>query len=228
MALTLEVEKPDHGIRAICFDLDGVLVDAADWHRQAFDKALRGFHLTPLLMKDHLINFNGLSTYKKLDILVSRGIDMFCYDDVRSSFYDSKQALTEQMIEERCGPVTRVIDAINYANSVFDNQTAVVTNCSRATAELMLKKSNLLHRFQFIITNEDVCGHVKPHPRPYLTAKTKLGLGNTSKSVLAIDDTKKGIMSAVDAQMRTWRLKRFEDLTVRNLMKVVSSYRIVL
>ncbi len=239
MGLTLEVEKlteqpvkkpgrPDHGIRAICFDLDGVLVDAPDWHREAFNNALRELRFRPLDMADHLANFNGLSTFKKLDILAERGEEMFWVPNVRQHFYDVKQRFTEELIEERCEPVTRIIDVVNYANSFLGNKTAVVTNCSRITAEAMLRKTNLDGLFQFIITNEDVDGKIKPHPWPFLLAKNKLGLANTNKTVLAIDDTSKGIMSAVDAQMRTWHLKSFEDLTVRNLMNVVSAYRITL
>jgi len=216
----------DHGIRAVCFDLDGVLVDAPDWHREAFNLALRDICSPVLSDEDHEANFNGLSTYKKLDILARRGNEDFKFPDIRKYFYDKKQEFTRKLIGERCEPVTRVIDVVNYANSIFDNKTAVVTNCSRSTAEAMLEKSNLLHRFQFIITNEDVDGKIKPHPWPYLLAKNRLGFGNSNKSVLAIDDIDKGIISAVDAQMRTWRLKKFEDLTVRNLMKVLSGYRI--
>lgn len=218
----------DNGIHGVLFDLDGVLVDGPEWHKNAFNSTLTWLGLSPLDEYDHLENFNGLSTYKKLDILVERGIHRFELGHIRSEFYRQKQKFTKEIIEEKCRPVTRIIDTVVYANSIFNNNTGVVTNCSRETAELMLTKANLINRFKVIITNEDVGGKIKPHPWPYIKAKTELGFANSYKSVLAIDDTDKGIVSAVDAMCRTWKLDSFEDLTVRNLMKVLSAYCITI
>ena len=225
------VDLPDHRIRAVCFDLDGVLVDAPEWHKEAFNMALEHFGLQPLSDEEHLKTFNGLSTRVKLEILQKQGRlytigpwSNTSHDD----FYNKKQEYTQQLIEHNCVPIERIIETVRHANRLFDNKTAVVTNCSRRTAELMLEKSGLSGLFQFIITNEDVDGKIKPHPWPYILAQNKLGFANTSKVVLAIDDTGKGIMSAVDAHMRTWRLRRFEDLSVTNLNKVLDYYRITI
>jgi beta-phosphoglucomutase-like phosphatase (HAD superfamily) len=218
----------DHRIKAVAFDLDGVLVDAPEWHKIAFNMALEHYFFKPLTDEEHEKNFNGLSTRAKLKILSDQGRWSDGWPMSNDKFYDKKQEFTAELIELNCEPITRVIDTVEYANSIFGGKTCVVTNCSRSTAELMLKKSNLFHRFQFIITNGDVDGKIKPHPWPYLLAKDKMGYSNSSKTVLAIDDTSKGIMSAVDAKMRAWRLENFEDLTVRNLMSVLGGYRIAI
>ena len=219
--------NPDNGIRGILFDLDGVLVDGPKWHEEAFNQTLEYFLMEPLAHEDHMTNFNGLSTHKKLDILKERGTFKESEHGLeREWFYDEKQFRTENIIKEKCKPVTRIIDTVVYANSVFQNNTAVVTNCSRATAELMLTKANLIDRFKVIVTNEDVDGYTKPHPWPYIKAQNMLGFENRPKCMLAIDDTEKGIASAVDAMCSTWRLKSFEELTVRNLMRVLSNYTI--
>ena len=55
-------------IKAILFDMDGVLIDARDWHYDALNKALS--HFGYLISRDsHLSTFDGLPTKDKLQIL---------------------------------------------------------------------------------------------------------------------------------------------------------------
>jgi beta-phosphoglucomutase-like phosphatase (HAD superfamily) len=61
-------------IRAVLFDLDGVLVDATEWHYEALNRALRlfGFGITRY---EHLAGYNGLPTRRKLEMLsVEKGL----------------------------------------------------------------------------------------------------------------------------------------------------------
>ena len=55
-------------IKAILFDMDGVLIDAREWHYDALNQALNhfGFHIS---LESHLSTFDGLPTRKKLEIL---------------------------------------------------------------------------------------------------------------------------------------------------------------
>ena len=220
---------PDHPtIKAIFFDLDGVLVDAADWHKDAFNSAMLRFDADPLSEEEHHKVYNGLSTRKKLELLIAAGRFSGYWvanEQFIDLFYAEKQNFTIKTIMERCKPNERVLEAVNFAYQQ-NYRLAVVTNCSRFTCELMMKLSDLEGFFEFIIANEDVQGSVKPSPRPYLEAKWKMNLRD--KEFLAIDDTKKGIMSAMEAFGRTWKLEKFEDLTSENLTKALDKYRITL
>ncbi len=56
-------------IKAILYDLDGVLVDATEWHYESLNEALKetsGFEISRL---EHIQTVNGLPTIKKLEIL---------------------------------------------------------------------------------------------------------------------------------------------------------------
>ena len=48
-------------IKAILFDMDGVLIDAKDWHYEALNDALRLFGVE-ISRYDHLHTFDGLPT----------------------------------------------------------------------------------------------------------------------------------------------------------------------
>ena len=58
-------------IKAILFDMDGVLIDAKDWHYEALNKALSLFGLE-ISRYDHLTSFDGLPTKVKLKKISKR------------------------------------------------------------------------------------------------------------------------------------------------------------
>ncbi|WP_244574490.1 HAD hydrolase-like protein [Cohaesibacter sp. ES.047] len=55
-------------IKAIIFDMDGVLIEAKDWHYEALNRALLlfGYEISRF---DHLTTYDGLPTRKKLEML---------------------------------------------------------------------------------------------------------------------------------------------------------------
>ena len=61
-------------IKAIIFDMDGVLIEAKDWHYEALNQALELFGYK-ISRYDHLVTFDGLPTKKKLEMLsMERGL----------------------------------------------------------------------------------------------------------------------------------------------------------
>lgn len=52
-------------IKAVIFDLDGVLVDAREIHYEALNNALKRFNYN-ITREEHLSTFDGLSTKKKI------------------------------------------------------------------------------------------------------------------------------------------------------------------
>ena len=58
-------------IKAVLFDMDGVLVNAKDWHYEAFNKALEVFGM-PISRSEHLSLYDGLPTRAKLQMLTEK------------------------------------------------------------------------------------------------------------------------------------------------------------
>ncbi len=56
-------------IKAIIFDLDGVLVDTKKIHFEALNEALKKFDYKEIKFEDHVKIFDGLPTNEKLKIL---------------------------------------------------------------------------------------------------------------------------------------------------------------
>ncbi len=213
-----------HDIEAVFFDLDGVLVDAANLHRESFDSAIHSFVCDKLTDEEHENDFNGLSTKRKLEMLVSMG-RLKDSPTLMDAIGKLKQFETHRLIGLKCQRNERIIELVRHARATVGT-VAVVTNCSRATACEMLRLTGISGAFDLLITNEDVDGKIKPNPWPYLKARFHFGI--KYKNALAIDDTDRGMISAVDAGCRTWKLERFEDLTVGNFERVLSKLHITI
>ena len=56
-------------IKAIIFDLDGVLVDTKLIHFEALNSALKKYNFEEISIEDHVKIFDGLPTIEKLKIL---------------------------------------------------------------------------------------------------------------------------------------------------------------
>jgi Predicted phosphatase/phosphohexomutase len=64
-------------IKALIFDLDGVLIDSKDIHFKSLNFALNFYSKKYLISrKEHISIFDGLPTKKKLSILNKRGLNI--------------------------------------------------------------------------------------------------------------------------------------------------------
>ena len=66
-------KNPGKMIKAILYDLDGVLVDATEWHYESLNAALKEVCGFIINRDEHISTFNGIPTMKKLEILNQQG-----------------------------------------------------------------------------------------------------------------------------------------------------------
>lgn len=175
-------------IEAVIFDMDGVLIDAKDWHYHALNRALEHFGYS-ISRADHLSTFDGLPTRNKLEMLskergLPRGLHRF--------INELKQQYTVDQVHLHCKPIF----VHEYALSSLKARgyrLGVASNAIRSTVELMMQKSNLATYLEVTLSNEDV-GKAKPDPEIYLKAADMLGL--TPSRCLVVEDNAHGIRAA--------------------------------
>src|SRR5476649_554944 len=90
-------------IKAIIFDMDGVLIDAKEWHYEALNKALGLFGME-ISRYDHLVTYDGLPTRQKLEMLsLEKGLPRALHTFLNQL----KQEFTFELIQTKCKPVFR-------------------------------------------------------------------------------------------------------------------------
>jgi len=201
-------------IKAVLFDLDGVLVDSREWHYKALNRALDINGYAGISREDHLTIYDGLPTKKKLEQMVAKGI--INQKDVARISAD-KQDLTLDIISDNAKLEWDKIGMLNYMQQQY--KIAVVTNCIRKTTEHILMRTGLSIYFKTIITNEDI-RHPKPHAEPYITAMACLGLGPAA--CLIVEDSEHGIKAAETTGAHVMKVKSPAEVTLGNLMETIN------
>jgi beta-phosphoglucomutase len=198
-------------IKCVLFDLDGVLVDACDWHYEALNFALEkelGFQIS---RQDHLVKYNGLPTSVKLKML---NID----PDVSQKIEALKQSVTLKIIRERSTIMPEKHELHSYLKSK-NIKIACVTNSIRITAEEMLKNTGQHQFMDLIVSNEDVKNN-KPYPDCYNFAVAKLEV--LPENCLCVEDSPKGIKAATDSCVpNLWTVTNTNCVTLKNYLEVV-------
>lgn len=187
-SLIVENNPMTKQIKAVLFDMDGVLVEAKDWHYEAFNKALEVFGL-PISRSEHLSIYDGLPTKDKLKILTTKkGLP----EELHGFLNSLKQAFTRDVIVTSCHPVFNVEYALSRLHAE-GYKIAVCSNSIRASIEMMMEKSALLPYIDCIVSNQDVTKG-KPSPEMYLKAMANFGL--KPEECLILEDNENGIRAA--------------------------------
>jgi len=189
-------------IKAIIYDLDGVLVNACDWHYEALNMALREITGYAIPREDHEKKYDGLPTRVKLNALVAEGlIDA----GVKGLVHDLKQEYTFDVIRRKC----RVNSRRAVIRRLVDKyKIGCVTNCVRDSAHLMLLRSNILEYFSVVISNEDMT-RCKPNPDGYIIAMHELKV--KPKETVIVEDNPNGIAAAEASGAKVLVLNNFRD-----------------
>ena len=174
--------------KAICFDLDGVLIDATEWHYEALNKAL-GLFGYGIGREDHIKVYNGLPTSEKLKIM-SR--DQNLPVGLHSVIKEQKKIYTNELIQLHCKPAYDKIVMLRY---LVNAGVKVVcrSNAIQVSVEDMLDRSLLFNFFYDVIGN-DVGFAPKPAPDIYLEAFKRLAIH--PKDIWIVEDAPHGIKAA--------------------------------
>lgn len=201
-------------IKAIIFDMDGVLIDAKDWHYESLNKAL-GLFGHEISRYDHLVTFDGLPTKKKLEML---SLDGGFPKGLHSFVNELKQQYTLDIVYSKCKPIFQHQYALSRLKT-SGYMLAVCSNSIRNTIEIMMEKSELAPYLNFIISNQDV-KHGKPDPEMYNKAINKLGL-NPSECLI-VEDNDNGVKAALASGANLLKVENPYDVNYNNIINKIN------
>lgn len=200
-------------IKAVIFDMDGVLIDAKDWHYEALNRALALFGME-ISRYDHLVTYDGLPTRKKLEMLtMERGLP----ESLHVFLNELKQTYTMEITATRCRPTF----CHQYALSELRKsgyRLAVCSNSVRASIELMMQKASLMQYLDFFLSNQDVVNG-KPDPEMYTKAIKRMKL--SPEECLIVEDNPNGIAAARASGAHLLEVASIEEVNWGNIKSAI-------
>lgn len=179
-------------LRALIFDMDGVLIDSEPfWH----EAEMAGFALAGLrLTRDDCLQTTGLRVDAVVDHWFSRA------PWTAPSPGEVEAAIVRRVIElvgERGALKPGVHRALDFAERA-GLRTALASSSPSAIIASVLEKFELRPRFEVVHSAEGE-PHGKPHPGVYLHTAEKLGV--RPEECAAVEDSPNGALAAKAARM---------------------------
>lgn len=202
-----------NNIKAVIFDLDGVLVEAKDWHYEALNKALEIFGCD-ISYKEHLKSYDGLPTKIKLKkINKDKNFPIELFDLVNNL----KQIYTHEIFLTKCFPNFSQLYLFKKLKNKSIN-IAVASNSIRATVDQAIIALDIKQYIDFSLSNEDV-EKPKPDPEIYLKAIDMLNIKPVE--CLIIEDNLNGITAAKASGAHCLEVKEVEDVNHINIFNFI-------
>jgi beta-phosphoglucomutase len=190
-------------LRAVLWDMDGTLVDSAEYHWQAWRDTMAR-EGSPITHEQFLATFG-----QRNDSILRQWLGQKATPDVIQRLGDTKEALYRQHVRERgIQSLPGVSDWLHRLHGQAWRQ-AIASAAPRANVETILQVLGFSDCFQEIVSAEDV-HRGKPDPEVFLVAAAKLGVG--PKRCIVVEDAAHGIEAARAAGMKSIGVSRDGDL----------------
>lgn len=180
-------------LKAVLFDMDGVIVDTEPIHKKAYFKMFEYFNTD--VSEALYASFAGASTRKVcntvkenfgLDIAVEE-MEKVKRDHFKNLFYNEAD-------------FDMVPGVMNLIKHYFENNTVMVlaTSASHTTIEMVFEKFELNRYFKAIISGTDL---KESKPNPEIFVKAAVLSGHQKSECMVIEDSTNGITAAHRAEI---------------------------
>jgi HAD superfamily hydrolase (TIGR01509 family) len=189
--------------KAIFFDVDETLVDAAKCHRQANALVFEQYGIDFQMVKDAVkgVDFIGM----KVDVFMQKMKEAVGLDEKEAplvEFLKLRKEMFLSLVEKEASLMPGAKEALVKAKEL-GMRVALVSSGEKDYLELLIKKFSLLDYIDFIVSAEDVM-QGKPAPDCYLLAYQRLADSSIGKEeVLVVEDSANGITAGHTAGLKT-------------------------
>ena len=181
-------------IKAVIFDMDGVLIDTEKWLNRYWCQAAAeaGFDMKP----EHALAIRSLAGKYAAPYLQDIFGKRFSYWTIRER---RKELMREHIARHGIDKKDGVDEVLDYLKA-HGIRTAVATATDPKRTKEYLTKIGIYDKFDYIICATMV-ENGKPKPDIYLCACAQMG--EAPEDCIAVEDSPNGVRSAVDAGIRT-------------------------
>ncbi|HOP03902.1 MAG TPA: HAD family phosphatase [Tenuifilaceae bacterium] len=180
-------------IKAVIFDMDGVLVDNHNFHVEAWKKFCREISVE-IDIAEFRRKYFGKGNRDILSGLLNREVT----DEEVHLLGERKEEVYREVYSEFVEPVYGLVDFLEFAKSA-GIKLAVATSAPVSNLDFIIDKLSIRNYFD-CLTNGNEVAKAKPHPEVYLITARKLNL--QPDECVVFEDSVSGIESAKNAGMK--------------------------
>ena len=180
--------------KAFIFDLDGVIVDTAKYHFQAWKKIADQLGIEFTLEHNELLK--GVSRVRSLDIILGLGnVEASQEDKDKWLIQKNEEYLTYLVDMDENEILPGVFLILKYLK---EKQQPIALGSASKNARPILEKTGIISYFDAIVDGNDV-SNAKPDPEVFLIAAKKLGM--SPEQSIVFEDSIAGVQAANIAKM---------------------------
>lgn len=179
-------------IKAVIFDMDGILIDTERISFNAFKEVLKEYNYE--MSEEFYLTMIGRNVKSIKEVMLSEYGSSFPFDEI----YEKKVKIAVETID-RDGVIIKpgVHELVDYLK---DNnyRIAVATSTRKERAHYLLEQIGIKDKVDYIICGDQV---VNSKPDPEIFLKAAKGIGIEPQNCMVIEDSDAGILAASRAGM---------------------------
>lgn len=215
----------DFDLKAVIFDLDGVIVSTDECHYEAWKRMAdeEGIYF------DRTINqrLRGVSRMESLEIIMERSAGTYG-EQQKSELADRKNSYYRELIK-KLSPDDILPGVTNLMDTLQKRQIKLGIGSSSKNTPVILKQIGLSHCFDVIVDGNDI-KKSKPDPEVFLKAAQRMKI--PACNCLVVEDADAGVEAALSAGMSvlavgsasgnlsaTYRAADLSDKAIYNILR---------
>ena len=181
---------------AVIFDLDGVIVDTAKYHYQAWKQIAdeEGIYF------DEVINekLKGVSRQESLNIIVKSSAKGYTQEQLKKTA-EIKNEMYVKLLENNLSVESILPGIEDFLNELKEKNIKTAIYSASRNTPLILEKLGIGHYFDVVVNGNHVTKS-KPDPEGFILAADQLGINRAN--CVVVEDAYSGIQAAKNAGMK--------------------------
>lgn len=181
-------------IKAVIFDLDGVIVSTDEYHFQAWKRLADSLEIP--FDRESNDRLRGISRMESLEILLEKSAKQYSPDEKRE-MAERKNAWYRELLKG-LSPAHILPGVADMIKALKNRRVKIAIGSSSQNARAILRAVSLEDEFD-VITDGNHITRSKPDPEVFTIAARQLGI--SSEECLVVEDAQAGVEAAVAAGM---------------------------
>lgn len=181
-------------IKAVIFDMDGLMIDSEPIQSKSFEAVLKEYGVVPEYQKNGLIQILGVHSGGNWQILK----DKHQIDESVETLLKKKTLAYTDLLKTNITPKQGLIKLLKYLEKESITM-AIASSSPLNQIKFILHKLNLSNYFKVVVSGEDV-ERGKPHPDVFLEAAKQLK--TKPEFCLILEDAETGVIAGKAAGMK--------------------------